>query len=266
MEKDRTFLIAEGLLSGDLDMVEGVIYYSGKMLCDRFREILCMDVRLCRKLCSSLNEKVDVENVECVVSSVDEEIVEGKEVEVEVEKRLSVLDRSDFVGIIYELSNDVDDKVYIGSTSNLDVRLNSHMLSGYIYDNWKIRYCGSYEILRHKKVIVRILKKCVYNNNRSLLCDESLEIGKRLGYCTNVSDPVSHSYLSEECSKKARMRKIARINYLYDKGVCLIKDVKLCDEDIVRLKYDLIKSCNEEIKLKKRSLELNRIYDISVIE
>lgn len=269
MSKDRTLLIAEGLLNGDLDMIGGVIYYSGKMLCDRFREILCMDVRLCRKLCSSLGEDVkmdvvkEVEKVECV-SGEDEEVAEEQEV-VEI-KMLSVLNRCDFVGIIYELSNEFDDKVYIGSTSNLEVRLTSHMMCGFIYDNWKVRYCGSYEILKYKKVMVKILKKCVYKDNNSLLCDESFEIGKRIGYCTNVIDPVSHEYLSEECSKKAKLRKIARINYLYDKGVCLLDNVRLCDEDIVKLKYDLIRNCNNEIKLKRNNIKVRELYNIILIE
>ena len=135
MGKDRTLLIAEGLLNDDLDMLNGIIYYTGNMLEVRYREILIMDVRMCRKVSNSLSK--DISSVD--VSSDDD-----------LEEVVSVLDRCNYVGIIYELSSEYDDKVYIGSTTNLEKRLEDHMLCAYIYDNYKIRYCGSYEILKKK--------------------------------------------------------------------------------------------------------------------
>jgi len=251
MGKDRTLLIAEGLLNDDLDMLNGIIYYTGNMLEVRYREILIMDVRMCRKVSNSLSK--DISSVD--VSSDDD-----------LEEVVSVLDRCNYVGIIYELSSEYDDKVYIGSTTNLEKRLEDHMLCAYIYDNYKIRYCGSYEILKKKKVKVRIIKKCLYVYNSSMLEDESEEINKRKEICTNIIDPVSHEYISEDRKIGRKERKIYRVDYLYKIGIDMIRSKKLCDDDLVKLKYDLINKCNEEIRLKKNNLELNRIYDISLIE
>ena len=41
-------------------------------------------------------------------------------------------------------------------------------------------------------------------------------------------------------------RKKVRIDYLYNRGWERIKDSKLCDDDMIKLKYDLIKECKEE--------------------
>ena len=269
MDKDRTFLIAEGLLSGDLDMVGGVIYYGGNMLCARFREILMMNVIMCMKLSKSLVNMLDKKESEELKESeeVKEEYKNSLEESVVLEKvRNTVLDRHDFDGIIYELSNDVDDRVYIGSTSNLNVRLKCHMMCAYLYDNWKIRYCSSYEILKYKKVKVRVIKKCVYKDNRSMLEDEACEINRYKAYCTNVVDPVSHENVSVEVKNSRKQRKLLRVEYLYGIGVSMLKDVMLSDDDLVMLKYNLIKKCEEEIKQKKSSIKLEEIYDIKVIE
>jgi hypothetical protein len=286
MDKDRTFLIAEGLLSGELDMIGGVIYYGGKMLCDRFREILMMNVRMCMKLSKSLvnmleKKESDVLKESEVLKEIEEltESEELKEIEevkeyknpleegVVLEKvRKTVLDRRNFDGIIYELSNDVDDRVYIGSTSNLNMRLKCHMLCAYLYDNWKIRYCSSYEILKYKKVKVRVIKKGMYKDNMSMLEDESCEINRYKACCTNVVDPVSHENVSVEVKNSRKQRKLLRVEYLYGIGVGMLKDVMLSDDDLVMLKYNLIKKCEEDIKVKKSSIKLEEIYDIKVIE
>jgi hypothetical protein len=255
MGKDRTFSTAEGLLNDDLDILNNIMYYTGNMLEVRFREILIMDVRMCRKVSNSLSKEINTVDVS---SDDDLEKVEYN--------RVSVLGRCNYVGIIYELSSEYDEKVYIGSTTNLEKRLEGHMLCAYIYDNYKIRYCGSYEILNKKKVNVRIIKSSLYVYNNSMLEDESEEINKRKEICTNIIDPVSHEYISEDRKIGRKERKIYRVDYLYNIGIDMIRGKKLCDDDLVRLKYDLINKCNEEINLKKKHLELNRIYDISLIE
>jgi hypothetical protein len=238
--------IGYGILNDEIDIIDSKLYYMGERLSIRFKEILYMNNS--RYDFSDINNKKELTlyNEENNDVLLDNNVLfeEGKEY------------------VIYEISSNKSDKVYIGSTINLEKRISMHIQDAYIYENYRLRYCSSYELLKTYNIIVRILKKKLYLNRKLVLLDESKAIKDSKIEYVNEMDPLGMYYLTDNGKNNRKNRKIALINYLYDRGWERIKDSKLCDDDIIKLKYDLIEECKKEIKLNYNNIEVIKKYNI----
>jgi predicted GIY-YIG superfamily endonuclease len=248
--------IGYGIINDELDIIDGKLYYMGERLSIRFKEILGMN--------NSRYDFCDINNKKGLILDNEEknDVLLDNDIDIIINNNINILFEEEKEYVIYEISSNKSDKVYIGSTKNLEKRISMHIRNAYIYENYKLRYCSSYELLKTYDITVRILKKKLYLNKKLVLLDESKAIKDSKIEYVNEIDPLGMYYLTDNGKNNRKNRKIARINCLYNSGWERIKDSKLCDDDMIKLKYDLIEECKKEIKLNYNNIEVIKKYNI----
>lgn len=226
--------IAMGLIEGDITVKNNIYYYSGNILKFRFKEIL--------RRCITKDDTIIYES-NCNNSESDDDDFLDK-INTDIFKYN--ISNTGIYGYIYELSSPKTNKIYIGSTTNLENRINGHLKSTYSYDKYKMGYCGSYEIFKTGEIIVKIIKKGDYDNYRELFTDEYNEIYKKNDMCSNVKYPVNNAFINNECRLNSQQRKIDKINCLFQYGEKYLIN-RMSDADLIKLKLSLLDNIQKDI-------------------
>ena len=116
------FYDAESILDDEIEIINGIIFYSGKKLIEELEDTLRAN--------NTYNYTDNDTNSNSKNKDNNKNIYED--------------------GTIYKIVSKNTDKIYIGSTTyNIEKRLEGHKISYYKYKKYGIGYCASYEIIKY---------------------------------------------------------------------------------------------------------------------